>query len=472
MSKSNLVVLFRDYQLELLDSLIDVDSTLTTPNLILQGYSGTGKTLTLRKVFELKPDIINVWLDPIEVVSWKPLFQAIARSTQQRLMQKYPGLQDKEYDPMAVEEPSFLVKYLIKLFSHYKELPEKIPLYIVYDGFDSLQDLDSQILYKLLKLHELLPNDNAIVMKSIYTVRDLNFVNRYSSNAIPMVVFPRYNLDEIIKILILTRAQELVGSSFLVMQLELLDECEYTDESLEKVAVNFIQLIVQAFHSYTGNDIYALNDLIDFKWPLYLKNLDKNNILDPLALYRANVRLFITTDDSLKNDFNDTYEDYSDTAMTQTYELSNISKYLLIAAYFCSYIETKFDIGIFSKRGSKAANSKRKKKEQNPRYLQPSFFYIERLLAIFQSIYPLEIEVPKGSLAALKVDDLMKSNVEVFQNLAELFSLKLITCSSSKNLDVLGNKIKWRVNIPWEIISEIASSVSFDISEYFSGVHD
>lgn len=67
MSKSNLVVLFRDYQLELLDSLIDVDSTLTTPNLILQGYSGTGKTLTLRKVFELKPDIINVWLDQLKL---------------------------------------------------------------------------------------------------------------------------------------------------------------------------------------------------------------------------------------------------------------------------------------------------------------------------------------------------------------------------------------------------------------------
>ncbi|KAL3230461.1 Origin recognition complex subunit 5 [Nakaseomyces bracarensis] len=468
---TSIPVLFRDYQWNTLGSFINGDPDLTPPNLMIQGYSGTGKTYTIRKFMESNTDVAYAWLQPIEVVSWKPLFQAIARSTQQALMEKFPNLQKTQYDPMAVEEPSFSVRYLTNLFSHYDSLPERVPLYIIYDGFDRLQDIDSQLLYKVLKLHELLPRHSKIVLKSVFIVRDISFVQRYSTNSLPLIIFPRYSIDEITELLILSRTQELINSNFMVLQLKTMEGLVVDVDLLEKLAINFIQLIVQSFQSYTGNDIFALNDLIDFKWPQYVKNINSTNIFDPLALYRATVKVFVSTSDGLlENEEILENEDISE--VNQTYELSKISKYLLIAAYFCSYIEAKYDISIFSRRTTKAATTKRKKKEQNPRFLQPSFFHIERLLAIFQSIYPIESDIPKGSLASLKSDELMRSNVEVFQNLSELFSLKLIACTTAKNLDMLGHKIKWRVNVPWEIILEIADSVNFNIADFFSDIHE
>lgn len=468
---TDIPVLFREYQWNSLGHFINEDPDLTPPNVIIQGYSGTGKTFTLQKFLESKQNLVYAWLQPIEVVSWKPLFQAIARSTQQVLMDKFPGLQYKEYDPMAVEEPSISIRYLTNLFAHYDSLSERIPLYIIYDGFDSLKDIDSQLLYKVLKLHELLPKDSKIVLKSVFTVRDISFVHRYSTNSLPLIIFPRYTIEQIIEILILTRTQELINSNFMQQQLKSMEDIEVSVDLLEKLAINFIQLIVQSFQSYTGNDVFALNDLIDFKWPQYIKNINSMNIFDPLALYRATVKVFVTTGDGLLEN-EEMVEDDDNNDVEQTYELSKISKYLLIAAYFCSYIEAKYDTSIFSKRATKTASSRRKKKDQNPRYLQPSFFYIERLLAIFQSIYPMESEVPRGSLASLKSEELIHSNVEVFQNLSELFSLKLIACTTAKNLDMLSHKIKWRVNVPWEIILEIADSVNFNIAEYFSDIHE
>lgn len=107
--------------------------------------------------------------------------------------------------------------------------------------------------------------------------------------------------------------------------------------------------------------------------------------------------------------------------------------------------------------------------ETNPRYLQPSIFPLERLLAIFQAIFPVERKAESGSLAFLKEEPLIKANVEVFQNLAELHSLKLISTTVGRNIDFLNYKIKWRVNVPWEIINEVGKSVDFDVGQYFGG---
>ena len=67
----------------------------------------------------------------------------------------------------------------------------------------------------------------------------------------------------------------------------------------------------------------------------------------------------------------------------------------------------------------------------------------------------------------------MKANVEVYENIAELTTLRLIdTVSSSKSIDPFNEKLKYRVNIPWEIILEISESIEFDIAEYFSDTED
>ncbi|EJS42062.1 orc5p [Saccharomyces arboricola H-6] len=472
-------VAFRDYQTLFLASYISADPFITPSNLILQGYRGTGKSYTLKEFFKANPDLNTVWLEPVELVSWKPLLQAIARTVQYKLKNLYPHIPTTEYDPLQVEEPFLLVKTLHNIFAQYESLQEKTCLFLILDGFDSLQDLDAALFNKYIKLNELLPRDSKIDLKFIYTMLETPFLQRYSSHCIPTVMFPRYNSHEVTSILVTSRCIELVEDSCLrkcIIEKQITD-C--TDDQFQGVAANFIHLIVQAFHSYTGNDIFALNDLIDFKWPEYVSHITKENIFEPLTLYKSAIKLFLSTDDDLgTNEQTESTVNINrdELKSSQTYDLSIISKYLLIASYICSYLEPRYDASIFSRKTriiqGRAAYGRRKKKEVNPRYLQPSLFVIERLLAIFQAIFPIEGKAKSGSLSALREELLIRANIEVFQNLSELHTLKLIATTMNKNIDYLSPKVRWKVNVPWEIIKEISESVQFDISDYFSDVHE
>lgn len=444
------------------------DPDITSPNLIIQGNSSSGKTYTLKKFFEANPLLVNAWLEPIELVSWKPFMQAVVRSIQHKLRTLFPEVKYQEFDSLEVEEPFLLVKALDHIFSQYSSLPNGISFFLICDGFDRLQDLDAALFHKFIKFHELISPDTKIHLKLIYTIREMAFVEKYSSYCLPTIIFPSYNIEEVTDILVFTRAEDLIMSCALREKVikEGIEEC--TDEEFLNVAVNYIKLIVQSFHSYTGNNIVALNDFIDFKWGAYAKEITKENIFDPLALYRSTMKIFLATGDTFADE-QDVVESFNESS--QTYELSLISKYLLIAAYICSYLEPRYDSNVFSKRSylkaGRTSYGRRKKMETNPRYLQPSLFHIERLLAVFQAIFPMERIAKSGSLASLREEPLIKANVEVFQNLAELHTLRMVSTTVSKNIDFLSHKMKWKVNVPWEIVNEVAKSVKFDIGQYF-----
>lgn len=473
MSNEGELVMFRDYQVKALSSFLNSDPRITPSNLIIQGHNGTGKSYTLRQFFETNQFLINMWLEPIELVTWKPFMQAVARVVQNKLKSVFPDEKTSEYDPLDVEEPYLLVKFLDNVFQQYGFLEEETSLFLICDGFDSLQDLDAALFHKFISLHELISQDSKIQLKFIYTVQDMAFVERYSSHCLPLIIFPRYTMEEITDILIYCRAQDLIDSDSLRQTVLHGNIKECTDDEFLGVAINFIKLIVQAFHSYTGNDLSALNDLIDFKWDHYVSKINKENIFDPLGLYRNAIGIFLSADDSFGADFQQGDTSNLEHEATQTYELSPISKYLLIAAYVCSYLEPRYDSSIFSRKShlktGRISYGRRKKMETNPRYLQPSLFSIERLLAVFQAIFPVERRTERGSLASLREDSLVKANVEVFQNLAELHSLKLVATTINKNIDFLSYKVKWKVNVPWEIVNEVARSLDFDVGQYFGG---
>ncbi|EDO19086.1 hypothetical protein Kpol_2000p53 [Vanderwaltozyma polyspora DSM 70294] len=471
---------YRDYQVNAIYSFLQHDPELTFSNIVLQGATGTGKTYIMKKFFEYNPEFISVWLHPIELVSWKPLMQAILRSTQQKLKQLYPDIEAQEYDPLDVEDPYQLLTLLESVLEEYSKVDMKSNLIIIFDGLDKLQDLDASVLFKLMKFLELLPDEYNIQLKFVYLIQDSSILDRYASCLLPTIVFPRYTVDEVTEILILTRTNDLINSDAFrnCILTQVIDNCD--DDQFCKVAMNFITLIIQAFHPYTGNDIDTLNDLIDFKWDQYIEQITKENILDPVALYRSTSKIFISTEDNLGDDDNDedvgADEENNGKEVFQTYELSTISKYLLIAAYICSYLEARYDSSVFSKKSNiksgRISYGRRKKKEVNPRYLAPSIFSLERLFAVFQAIYPVEFKTESGTLSSLREDKLIKANMEVFQNLAELHSLKLVATAVTKNIDFLSPKVKWKVNVPWEIINEISESVKFDLGLYFSNLHD
>ena len=173
---------FREYQAQTLSSFISQNHNHSVPHLFLQGYESTGKTYTITKFFACNPQLTSVTLRPEESVTWKLLIQSMARSIQYKLCDLYPTRRVQlrtNLDPLSVEEPFHLINFLTKMFTILSN--ESRQIFIIFDGLDTLQDIDATLLLKFLKLNELLSHqfDN-FKLKMIYLIRDANFIARYS----------------------------------------------------------------------------------------------------------------------------------------------------------------------------------------------------------------------------------------------------------------------------------------------------
>ncbi|SMN22516.1 similar to Saccharomyces cerevisiae YNL261W ORC5 Subunit of the origin recognition complex [Maudiozyma saulgeensis] len=457
-------VLFREYQEKTLKSFVCEDYTLTPPNAILLGPSGTGKTTTLNSVLSSSADIVYATIRPNELVTWKSLIQATSRVIQRILKLNFPQTSCPALDPLQVEDYFGLVKDLNIVMSHYSSVCDTI--HIIFDGFDLLQDIDASLLLVFLKLHEQINNGH---LKCLFVIRDSAFVHRYSNFGIPTIIFPRYNQSQLFEILCNLKTAEL--SNY--------DNREISRDIVE----NFIQLILQSFHSYTGSNLSAIIDIIDLKWPQYITFLNNDSVNDSATLYRRAKHLFTYVDEPLNNSTSSgSGSGSSSSGDGVEHELSRMARYILIAAYFCSYTNPRYDPSLFSRKsGIKAGRvsyGRRKQLEENPTHRQAATFALQRLLAIFQAIYPLGDDADdnptatrNGTLEQLFQEPYIRPNIEVFQTIAELYSLKwLATSSMSANVDLLSAKVRWKVNVAWEIILEIARSIDFDIQQYFSDI--
>lgn len=475
---------FRQYQVDAIASFLNNDPTISNTNLFIQGASGTGKSYTIENFQKLNNDnnMILVMVNSKESVTWKPLIQSVARNVQFKFLELFPKFfQDFDMlDPLRIENPFHLIDFFnlflkrlatLQSSNSTDEINTKIgSIFVVFDGFDSLQDIDATLLLKFLKLNELIDDSIPIQLKTIFIIKDIEFLNRYASFNIQTVIFPRYNYNEFLKILIIMKFETMKADLLyhLIKNLKL-DPKKVDDKIIADQIINFITIMVQSFHMYTGNNIIVMDNLIMLKWDSYLQNLDETNYNDPVALYRANIKLFTSTDDTFTGNSSDSaLEQTIQNDEQQNYELSDIAKYLLIAAYYCSYIDSKYDMTILSrKKLTRSGRDVFSRKKNTEKMIHPAVFYLERLLAVFQAIYPIERTSKTGSLASLLEEPLITANVEVMQNLAELLTLKLITATSKRHSDILSYATRYKINVPWEVISEVAKSVKFAIGQYF-----
>lgn len=477
---------FREYQVDAIASFLNNDPTISNTNLFLQGATGTGKSYTIEKFQKLNNDnnIIFVMVNSKESVTWKPLIQSVARNVQFKFLEILPEF-FKDFDmvdPLQIENPFHLIDFFniflkrLMTFQSLKNENDIIGLkgminsiFLVFDGFDSLQDIDATLILKFLKINELLDDSISIQLKTIFIMKDIAFLNRYASYNVQTVIFPRYKYTEFLKILIIMKFETLKEDLLYHLKESLNLSKENWDETMiGDQIINFITIMVQSFHMYTGNNIIVMDNLIMLKWDAYLQNINASNYNDPVALYRANMNLFTSTDDTLTgNSYISASEEIAQND-EQNYELSDIAKYLLIAAYYCSYIDSKYDIGILSrKKLTRHTRNVFSRRKNNEKLVNPSIVYLERLLAVFQAIYPLEKVNQTGSLASLLEEPLITVNVEVMQNFAELLTLKLIVATSKKHSDILSYGTRYKINVTWELISEVTKSVNFDIAQYF-----
>ena len=152
------------------------------------------------------------------------------------------------------------------------------------------------------------------------------------------------------------------------------------------------------------------------------------------------------------------------TAISNTassYTLPYYPSYLLIAAYLASHNMPKHDVTLFSKSslskrrkrgGGTALTPHRVSKHRKVlrKLLGPQLFPLERLLAIFHSIVPQTFAT---------------GGADIMCQFATLVGLKLVVKSGGGG-DVLEGGAKWRVNVGFEFVRELARGVGFDVERY------
>ena len=146
---------------------------------------------------------------------------------------------------------------------------------------------------------------------------------------------------------------------------------------------------------------------------------------------------------------------------TEPHNLPYYTKYLLSAAYLASYNPARQDLTFFTKASEKKRRKRgggtavshfrpSKHRKIQRRMLGPQAFVLERLLAIFHAILP--------HIAT-------SGNADIMTQVATLANLRLLTRTAGGG-DVLEAGTRWRVNVGWEYIRDLAQSLRFDIENY------
>ncbi|KAL6947332.1 hypothetical protein ACO0QE_002215 [Hanseniaspora vineae] len=491
-------VVVRDYQLQVLDNFVDSERLpdLFPSNVVVQGFKSSGKSYCVREYFKSLDQEGNfrVFVTRYELFSWKNLLTSVARISYFALRSAFPKVEtNADLDPASVEDFYLLVEFFTKLFQIYDaQIEGSKSFYVIIDNLDSLPQIDFLVFARLVKAHESMPFDLKLKLKFLYTIENVSFYDKYRTFDLPLVVFPRYTQDEILKIL------ELHYQEFALSK-ELKDLCLENGTGFDKefFCKTYLKFIVESFYSYTGSDVDSLKDLAILKWPSYLQSITKDNYNNAAELYKKNIPLWTNTGDSLESDasmaqaVNDTelalepqqkkLRKDNQNGLVEQYELSNLTKYILISVYLASFLDQKSDNRNFSKKfqfkRGKGAYGSRVKQKLQPETMKPVPSTLERLLAILQAIFTFDRRSEEFLESAEEEKsmrneyfahtDAMKSNVEVYESFAELVSLKLVLPSKVIYPDLLDSKTKWKANLPWETMLQIAKSVNFDIEDYF-----
>ena len=101
--------------------------------------------------------------------------------------------------------------------------------------------------------------------------------------------------------------------------------------------------------------------------------------------------------------------------------------------------------------GGTAVGRPSKHRKIQRKLLGPQAFVLERMLAIFHAITPRAII----------------NNADLMTQIATLVSLRLLITSAA-SADILDATTKWKVNLSWGAVQQMARSVRFDLEDYLA----
>lgn len=458
-------MLHRENEQALLNAFLHPLSIL--PYLIVQGYKSLGKTTAVLHHLNrtgIKHTVVNC----DECITHKILLQRCLKQIKEdsgidtaAYKQKYiyKGIEAARISVICEN-----VAYFLQLLEQFVEDTDYIePHVLVLDRFDQCCAATDELLAALLKMreHSLVKNISVVFITSHEDPREI------ATFSIPHIWFGPYLEEEATSILQQKNLCSLEGAP--------------------QLWSNFLKLVVNIFYDYSGSDILILQELCYKLWPKFAEPI-ASGVYDPsdfVRLYR-DIKDEVFSDSVICNSHVIEYGTSKSelfSSASPVHDLPYHSKFILLAAYLASHIETKNDMHIFSKvtenkkKRSKASSAR----EVDSRLLSANMFDLERLKAILLVIYRNELKLlsDEGLYVNLYKDmterEIAKKeqelasftinpSVDVNTQLSTLVSLGLI--SRTYALDTLLPRIRWKCNVGWDVINRMSEEIAFPIANY------
>ncbi|TPX60910.1 hypothetical protein PhCBS80983_g01469 [Powellomyces hirtus] len=438
----------REDQLDDLSKLL-ADKDCAPSVLFLSGLPGTAKTLIIDHVLRGRNDRI-AWLDCVERHNPRLLLESAL--TQLSGCRPEP-LTDDNSGLWGTFQQCDSVSEFVGCLD--EALPVPAPedtrmTTVVFDHAEKLRDMGPFFLPAITRFAALTERTVTVILISNLTW--LHFRSRVGSIEAFSVEFPQYTRAEILQIIA--------------------RDCPADEEP--GFYVSFAEILYDVF-SNPCRDIKELRHMVTLLFPKYVEPVKngkatreqtsklfghiQTHIKD--ALHTLYLREMSSSEWQTQNEPSSAASKANPRAGSGAVDLPYYTKFLVIAAFLASYNPARLDVRFFSKDRSDEVKRRKGGKGRSrglvnegghmrQQLLGPKSFPVERMLAIFYSILPDEIE----------------GTTDIQMQIASLMTLRiLLRVTTPDRLDGM----KCKCNASYEFVQQLGKSVRFDVSQY---LHD
>ncbi|KZF20670.1 hypothetical protein L228DRAFT_176883 [Xylona heveae TC161] len=414
------------------------------PAIVVHGLNATGKSVivgTITEAFNLSHAVIRAR----ECITTRHLLERI-------LAESLTAIRAAE--PQNSWKGSASCENVGALSNALQDLLSGVPKFVlVLDDIDRQREIPPTLSPALARLGEVIPNLTVLFIMTSPRAHMLRTAGT------PHIYFSPYTKDQSLAILSISPRSIFEAK-------EASPDPDYTEEQqIEDSAwiwSRFCGVVWDSIGKGAARDIISLRDAADKLWPSFVEPIAEGTYgtRDFSKLMIAKRALFQSDAMLTESVTSENIAELRRDTLKNTHELPLFSKFLLCASYLASFNPSRQDPIHFMKAtekkrrrkstvGTSARATKHRKIQR--RLLGPQAFVLERMLAIFQAICP-------RSLA---------SSADLLTQVATLSSLRLIIRASG-TADALEPQTKWRVNVGWDYILQLARSVDFEIEDHLA----
>ena len=443
LNTDDLLITFRETQQMLLRKIYSFKA------LYLWGSSCTGKTMTITTVLSEK-DACFILVNCVELFSQNLIFNHIINDFYTDILAQPPP----ELSCKIGNNISLFYNLLDKALQTAIEFEPNFKLHIIFKNCERLTKLSSNndLLSFILLLPEKIVNDKSRI--SIVLISKQPFDNLANNGELasyrPIEInFPNYKKDEFIELIKDCRVCDSNNNN---------TNTENQNES-EKTLFNDPQSLDFHYNNFCKYVVYGtivvktdLREIIQYSkdlWPVYKEICVKYR--DEQSRWRHFQRY-------IEGMFENTKKQGTG---NETIQLPYLSKFLLIAAYICSFNPPKTDVRFFCRDSGRLTKKQKTlnktavtklKREESLHLLGPKIFNKERWFNIFEAILPPNTYY-RGSLYLEAV-------------VSSLCNMELILAQKNNNI-AMAVSDRYIVNVNFEMAEKLANSVNFgNLSEY------